>query len=86
MKDETLSDKIITLEQIEKDQQLFIKAFGRKENTFVLFTEDVKEFIKKLKEHFGDAKNTSGMSSGRISINPKEYRDLIDKLAGEDLK
>ena len=45
-----------------------------------IYITDVKEFIEELKLRFGDAKN-----GGRISISPKEYRDMIDKLAGEKL-
>ena len=70
-----LSEKIITLEQIEKDQELFIKAFGRKENTFVIFTEDVKEFIKKLKEEITDRGDRSEM----------EVISIINNLAGDEL-
>ena len=50
-----------------------------------IHVDDVKDFIKKLKVYFMDAKNTSGMSSGRISILPSEYRAIIDSLAGKRL-
>ncbi len=69
-----LSEKFVTLEEIEKDQQLFIKAWGEKENTWVVFGEDIKEFIQLLKEEFE-----------RYSIDERHFKidcEVIDKLTG----
>ncbi len=67
-----LSDKIINLEQIEKDQEFFIKAFGYKENAFVIFTNDVKEAVRLLKE---DCNKNDGYTD----------IDLINKIFGDKL-
>ena len=47
MKEFNLSEKIQDLETYEKDNLLFLKAYGRKENINLLTMGDVKEFIKR---------------------------------------
>lgn len=67
---------------MEKEFNLSDKIWVANQNDspLVIAEDDVKEFIKILKEQFKDTKN-----GGRISILPKEYRELIDQLAGDKL-
>ena len=77
-KEKPLSEKEIDIHVGDMKKVIAEKReVGSEWTTSILLAGDVKEAVKKLKVHFMDAKN-----GGRISINPKEYRDLIDKIFG----
>jgi hypothetical protein len=70
MKEETLSDKRKKRYTIVNEDESITEYYSYAE-------EDVKEFIKKLKESFGKGSHKY--------FTPRSIKDHIDKLAGDKL-
>jgi len=84
-KEFNLSEKIQDLETYEKDNLLFLKAYGRKENINLLTMGDVKEFIRLLKEEF-DYAYWAKFDYQNCRILEGEFNKEINKLAGSKLQ
>jgi chemotaxis regulatin CheY-phosphate phosphatase CheZ len=81
LKEQTLSDKI------EQNSDEVMEEFELQECFREwLYAEDVKDFIKKLKEETLKISGKTALGQNRLpGIMMAEFEQIIDKLAGEKL-